>query len=140
MKRTYALLAVTMIATALSGCTLPRPESATNSQFLVDIVPTSPATISSAKVIQEGNAVVVSGKVRKPHEFHLPGKVLVVVCGQDSESLVETQARITGYASKRGGVKEARFSARIEMAPPAKTTFRLRYEAPGLPDNTLSCQ
>ncbi|MDO9080234.1 MAG: hypothetical protein Q7U44_05485 [Desulfuromonadales bacterium] len=139
MKRTYAL-AVIMIATALSGCTLPRPESAANSQYLIEIVPTSPATIASAKVIQEGNAVVVSGKVRKPHEFHLPGKVLVVVCGQNAVPLVETHARISGYASKRGGAKEARFSARIEMAPPAKTTFRLRYEAPGLPDNALSCQ
>ena len=129
-----------MISIALSGCTLPRSESVANSQFLIEIVPTSPATIASAKVIQEGNAVVVSGKVRNPHEFHLPGKVLVVVCGQDSVSLVETQVRITGYASKRGGVKQARFSTRIEMVPPVGTTFRLRYEAPGSPDNGLSCR
>lgn len=140
MKSAWVVLSATMIMIALSGCALPLPERGANSQFPVEIVLSSPTSIETAKVVQEGHAIVVSGTVRQLHEFHLPGKVLIVACGPDAAPLAEEESRITGYASKRGGVKEARFSVRIAMVPPPGTSFRVRYAAPGPPEESLSCQ
>jgi hypothetical protein len=122
-----------------AGCALPRSGEQAGSQFPVEIVPTHPASISVAKVVQKDNAVVVSGTIRKSHEFHLPGKVQIVVCGKDARPLAEAQPQITGYASKRGGTKEALFSARLQVVPPPDAFFRLRYAASGTQEEGLNC-
>ncbi len=140
MKKPWSAFVAALTTTVLCGCALTHSASEAKSPFPIEIVPTSPASIASARVVQEGSDVVISGTVRKFHEFHLPGKVLVVACGQDAVPLAEGQAHITDYASKRGGVKEARFTVPIEMVPPPETTFRLRYESPGAPDEGLNCR
>jgi hypothetical protein len=139
MKRAIILVAFTAVSVLFAGCALSRSGEQAGTQFPIEIVPSHPASISAAKVVQEGDAVVVSGTIRKSHEFHLPGKVQMVACGKDARPLAEAQPQITGYASKRGGIKEARFSARLQAVPPPDAFFRLRYAAPCAQEEGLSC-
>jgi hypothetical protein len=108
---------------------------------ILEVVPTSPATVSTATATREGEELVISGTVRKPHRFHLPGHVDIVVCGPDGTMLgVVRQHLAAGYLTSRGGAKTVRFTARLHLTPPPGSTVRLRYHAPPLNDEDgLGC-
>lgn len=140
MNTAKMIMAFTAASLFLAGCALPRSGKDISGQFPMEIISTHPASISSAKLVQEGDSVIVSGTIRKSHEFNLPGSVEILACGRDGKTLAQGKPRITGYTSKRGGVKEARFSERLQIVPTPETYFRLRYNAPASEPEQLRCR
>lgn len=140
MKTAKVMIALTAASLFFAGCTLPRSGVDTSGQFPMEIIQTHSASITSAKVVQEGDSVVVSGTISKTHEFHLPGSIELVACGKDDTLLAEGTPRITGYASKREGEKEALFSERLAIVPLPGTYFRLRYSVPDTAQEKLRCR
>ncbi len=113
----------------LWGCAAPRHNLSETGEIFLQIVPTRPASVSQAKVYREVGSLVITGKVAKPHKFYLPGTVHIAVYDPGGVLLAKADPKITGYASRRGGAKEARFFARLDQVPPKGSTVRLEYRA-----------
>jgi hypothetical protein len=90
-------------------------------------------------VVQKGADLIVSGKVRKSHEFFLTGHVDIVICDSQGTVIAREAPRLTGHASKGGGVKEGRFSAVMRLVPPPGSKVCVRYHAPSPGEKHLEC-
>ena len=128
-----------MIALVSGGCAAPLKKSDAEHHVLLDIVPTEVASVSEARVVQKGADLVVSGTVRKFHEYFLPGHVDVVVCDPQGTVIARETPRLTGHASKGGGVKEGRFSAEVRLVPPPGSKVSVKYHAPASGEEHLEC-
>ncbi|WP_298039383.1 hypothetical protein [uncultured Desulfuromonas sp.] len=127
--RLKMFLAVTMVA--LAGLCDLGGKARAMEPLLLEIVPTSVASVSEATVVQDGEGLLVKGAVRKFHRFYLPGHVDVMILDAGGNPLGRAKAPLSGYASRRGGVKEARFAARFECSAPQGATVKVRYHAAG---------
>jgi hypothetical protein len=119
-----------MIALVIGGCAAPLKKSGAEHHVSLDIVPTRVASVSEVKVVQMGADLIVSGKVRKFHEFFLAGHVDIVFCDSQGTVIAKETPRLTGHASKGGGVKEGRFSAELKLVPPPGAKVCVKYHAP----------
>ena len=128
-----------MIALVISGCAAPLKKSGAEHHVSLDIVPTRVASVSEARVVQKGADLIVSGKVRKYHEFFLPGHVDIVICDSQGTVIAKEMPRLTVHASKKGGVKEGRFSAEVRLAPPPGSKVSVKYHAPASGEEHLEC-
>jgi hypothetical protein len=140
MKKSRWIGGWILLAFALGGCAVPRLDKTTvESSVPVNIIPTQVATVSEARAVQTGADLFVSGTIKKYHEFLLPGHVDVVICDLQGTVVAMETPRLTGYASKKGGVKEARFSALVRLTPPPGATARVKYHAPSSGEDHLNC-
>jgi hypothetical protein len=128
-----------MIALVIGGCAAPLKKSGAEHHVSLDIVPTRVASVSEARVVQKGADLIVSGKVKKYHEFFLPGHVDIVICDSQGTVIAKETPRLTGHASKRGGVKEGRFSAELRLVPPLGAKVCVKYHAPASGEEHLEC-
>lgn len=139
MNRKLTLLL--LVGGLLAGCVAAGPDTTVKSTMAVEMLPSSPAKVSSYNLRQEDGALVVSGRVTSLNPIRISGHVDLVVCGPDGQSVGYYQAPIYDYASKRGGLKRARFTANITPAPTDGSTVRLKYDAPPTEeDHLLGCQ
>jgi len=130
---------LTLLATALGGCAVPKVDKVREGSVFLDIIPTEMASVSEARVVQKGKDLIISGKVKKSHEFFLAGHVDIVVFDPQGKMMGKELPRLTGYASKRGGVKEGRFSAQVKLTPPSGSTVRVKYHSPSSGEKHLGC-
>jgi len=122
---------LTVMMVALAGlCDLGGKALAVE-PLALEIVPTLVASVSEVTVVQEGEGLLVKGAVRKSHRFYLPGHVDVAIFDSGGNPLGQAKTPLMGYASRRGGVREARFAARFERLAPRGATVRVRYHAAG---------
>lgn len=128
-----------MIALVMGGCAAPLNKSDAERHLSLDIVPTEVASVSEARVVQKGADLIVSGTVRKYHEYLLPGHVDVVICDPQGSVIARETPSLTGYASKRGGVKEGRFSAEVRLVPPPGSKVSVKFHAPSSGEGHLEC-
>jgi len=133
------MLIILMMAWVLMGCvTIPGKKAVAESVEL-EIIPTSVASVAEASVVQEGAKLIVSGWVEKFHEFTLPGHVDIVIHDPQGTVVARQEQAIKGYASKRGGVKEGRFTSVVKMVPAAGSKVCIRYHAAASGDGHLDC-
>jgi len=128
-KSCLVLLALAMAWIPAGGATA-HPEKAVAESIDLEIIPTRVASVSEARVVQKGADLIVSGTVRKFHEFFLPGHVDIVICDPQGTVIAQETPRLTGYASNKGGVKEGRFSAELKLVPPPGAKVCVKYHAP----------
>jgi hypothetical protein len=140
MKRKASLLLLFVVG-LLAGCVSGNPGNIIKSAIAVEMLPSAPAKVSSYSLRQEDGKLVVAGRVTSLNPIRIPGHVDLVVCGPDGQTVSYYQAPINDYASKRGGLKSARFSADITPVPTDGSTVRLQYDAPPTnEDHLLVCQ
>lgn len=140
MRRKYSLVLLALaMAWIPAGCATAHSEKAIAETIELQIIPTEAASVSEARVVQKGADLRVSGTVRKYHEFFLPGHVDVVICDSQGTVIARETPRLTGYASKRGGVKEGRFSAEVKLVPPPGSKVRVKFHAPSSGEKHLEC-
>jgi hypothetical protein len=132
------LLALAMAWIPAGGATA-HPEKAVAESIVLEIIPTRVASVSEIRVVQKGADLIVSGKVRKFHEFFLAGHVDIVICDAQGTVIFKETPRLTGHASKRGGVKEGRFSAEVRLVPSSGTKVCVRYHVPASGEKHLEC-
>lgn len=113
----------------LAGTVCPAP-AAPESPWKIQVAPGRSAALADVRIVASEDQLVVSGKLRKLHEFKLPGHVDIEICSPDGSG-VSALGRVAGYASRRGGLKTARFHARISATRASGTLVRLAYHAPG---------
>lgn len=140
MRRTLITLCI-LIAGLLPGCAVGNPVLVEKSTITVELLPSAPAKVSSYSLRQEDGKLVVAGRVTSLNPIRIPGHVDLVVCGPDGQATGHYQAPIYNYASKRGGLKSARFSADITPVPIDGSAIRLKYDAPPtVEEHLLGCQ
>lgn len=139
MKHIFAIILL-IPAMILGGCAAGRIDLAKSGEVSVEVIPDGTAKRVQPFAYKEGEILVVTGKVRSLLPFYLPGYVDIWVCSPDNNLLGQARPRITSHSSKRGGTKEARFSARLSELPPAGSIIRLRYRAPGATQEDLFCR
>jgi len=96
----------------------------------IQVIPARVVNLVNVRVAVEGDHLVVSGKLKKQHEFKLPGHVDVEICSPDGSNM-STLGRVTGYASRRRGPQKASFYARFPVIPTSGSVMRLSYHASG---------
>lgn len=128
MNRKISLLALVVVL--LTGCIVGIPDTAAKPAVSVELLPSSPGKVSSYSLRQEDGKFVVAGRVTSLNPIRSPGHVDLVVCAPDGQATGHYQAPIHDYASKRGGLKEARFSMSLEPGPAEGSVIRLKYDAP----------
>ncbi len=111
----------------LAGCTTARQDLADAGKYSLQIEPGTVSVVTTAEVFHDKETLVVAGKVKKLHEFHLPGKVHILIYDPSGEFFAEAHPTITNHASKKGGMKTARFSTQIPRIPPDGSIIRLQY-------------
>lgn len=139
MKRKISLLSLAVIL--LAGCVAGTPDNTGTPAMSVEMLPSAPAKVSSYNLRLEDGSLIVSGRVTSFNPIRIPGHVDLVVCGPDGQTTGHYQAPIYDYASKRGGLKEARFTTRLEPVPAEGSVIKLKYDAPPSEDgHQPSCQ
>jgi len=128
-----------MIALVSGGCAAPLKKSDAEHHLSLDIVPTRVASVSEARVVQKGADLIISGTVRKFHEFFLPGHVDIVICDPQGTVIAQETPGLAGHAAKRGGVREGRFSAEMRLIPPSGSKVSVKYHAPSSGGGHLAC-
>lgn len=137
ITRALCLLIVGMLA----GCVVGTPDRVEKPAIAIELLPSAPATVSSYSLRQEDGKLVVAGRVTSLNPIRIPGHVDLVVCGPDGQATGHYQTPIYNYASKRGGLKSARFSADITPVPIDGSAIRLKYDAPPtVEEHLLACQ
>lgn len=127
-----------LVGGLLAGCVTGSPEKST---MAVEMLPSAPAKVSSYNLEKEDGTLVVTGRVTSLNPIRIPGHVDLVVCGPDGQATGHYQSSIYDYASKRGGIKSARFTANITPVPKDGSTIRLKYDTPPTAEeHLLSCE
>jgi hypothetical protein len=140
MRSKFSLvLLVLAMAWIWAGCATAHPEKAVAESIDLEIIPTRVASVSEARVVQKGADLIISGTVRKFHEFFLAGHVDIVFCDSQGTVIAKETPRLTGHASKGGGVKEGRFSAELRLVPPPGAKVCVKYHAPASGEEHLEC-
>lgn len=127
MSIPYRLTGLFLGVLLLAGCAKARHDLAEAGRYSLQIEPGTVSVVTTATVFREQETLVVAGKVKKLHEFHLPGKVHVLIYDPSGEFFAEAEPTITNYASKKGGMKTALFSTRFSQIPPEGSIIRLQY-------------
>ncbi len=147
MRAVNFLPLITIIGLTLSGCVTHHPVSTAEPWVSMDYSPEYSAvlssktsvTVSQARVYQDGDEFVVSGKVKRMHEIQLPGHVDLAICDSDGTLLIQKTTRIPSLASNRKGVLELPFRFRLGFVPPEGSKIRLQYHPPASANTGLSC-
>lgn len=134
MNWTIKTVLLVLVACGISACAGPGTNLVGSQQLSITTLPGVAADVRDIAVRQEGSQVTVRGSVVKLHDFKLPGHVDVVVFGPGGEVVEQARGTITGHASKRGGLRAAKFHAPLQAAPPAGGEIRVRYHAVGARD------
>jgi len=121
---TAALLSTVLLTGCLAGMGTPVAKTA----IAVDMLPTAPVKVASYSLREEDGKLIVSGRVSSLNPIRMPGHVDLTVCDPEGTVVGLYQATISDYASKRGGLKTARFSAVITPVPAEGARISLRYD------------
>ncbi len=148
MRAMRYLIFITITGLTLSGCAAHRTESAAGERVSLDyspgysvvLAPMTSVTVSRARVYQEGEYFVVSGRVKRMHEVQLPGHVDLAICGPDGTLLGQKATRVSGLSSNRKGALELPFRFRLAMVPPESATIHLKYHPLSSGDVELTCE
>jgi hypothetical protein len=97
-------------------------------EYQAVLMSSSPVTINQARMYQESDHVIVSGRVRRMHEVRLPGKVL----SRDT-------TRVAGLNSNRKGKLTLPFRFSPAAVPPQGAKISLRYHDYSSDDEILEC-
>lgn len=127
MKRS-ALIVPLALTVLLGGCLAGGNASNRKAAIAVDILASSPVKIADYSLMERDGKLMVSGRVSSLNPIRMPGHVDLTVCDPEGTVVGLYQAKITGYASKRGGLKTARFSAAISPVPAEGARISLRYD------------
>lgn len=140
MRSKFSLVLLVLAMAWISpGCATAHPEKAVAESIDLEIIPTRVASVSEARVVQKGADLIISGTVRKFHEFFLAGHVDIVICDPQGHVIAQETPRLTGHASKKGGVKEGRFSAEVRLVPPSGSKVCVKYHIPSYGEKHLEC-
>jgi|JTFP01.1.fsa_nt_gb hypothetical protein len=103
------------------------------------LTPMSPVTITQAETRQEGDHLIVSGRVRRMYEVKLPGHIDLMVQNASGKVLAGETARVAGLTSNRRGRLTLPFRFRLALVPPPGSKISLRYHDHSSRDENLEC-
>ncbi len=140
---------IPLLGLVLSACSLPQLDFAAGDRVSLDysppgysivLAPMTSVAVSTAQTYQDGESIVVSGRVKRMHEIQLPGHVDLAICTPDGTLVAQETKRIPNLASKRGGVQEWPFRFQLPLTPPEGAIIRLQYHAPASGNGELGCE
>lgn len=132
------LFALTLCAcSAPNGLSSAEPDAVREYQTLA--LPGGSVSISTARAYEQGEGLMISGRLKRLHELPMPGHMDLVVCAPDGTRLAQEQIRVAGLSSKRRGLLELPFRTHLPLTPPTGAVIHLRYHAPTSPDGELDC-
>lgn len=103
------------------------------------IAPLPPVTISQAKMYQDRDQLIVSGRVRRMHEVRLPGHIDLTVRDASGKVLSRDTTRVAGLNSNRKGRLTLPFRFSLATVPPQGAKISLRYHDHSAHDEILNC-
>jgi hypothetical protein len=147
MKTIKFAILVTIIALTLSGCATHRTTTPTDPKVSLNYSPElSPVlssrnsvTISQARVYQDGDEFIISGRVKRMHRIQLPGHIDLAICAPDGTLLTQEIVRVPSLASNRKGVLELPFRVQLQTTPPEGSKIDLKYHAPSSKEMEHGC-
>ena len=145
MKNLKGIANFAIFAGLLAGCSLPpQPATIQRSDAVPSIVVVdggaSSVVISQAQTFQDEEGLVVSGRLKRMHDVPLPGHLDLSICAADGTLLDRQTTRVAGLTARRRGAMEIPFRFRVNAAPVAGSTIRLRYHTAASDEPCLNCK
>ncbi len=135
-KKAYSiiiLVALAIVLIALSSCTSSRTNLVKNEMVSVELLPSKGnARIFKVYIYQEGDKLVVSGRVRRffKNRPTSRGHVDIAVLSPKGEVIGKASTSYIPRIIRREGQHRASyFTARFSVIPPKASTVRLSYHA-----------
>jgi len=130
--KTLAAIAILTTLTLTAGCATVGKDLVRDNTVKIETVSSKWATISSVSVIQEGDKVMLRGKVRRPlaGRGHIPGHIDLKVIGADGSVLEESSIV---YHRRSLKSKSAIFHTTLKVTPPPGSTIRVIHATSALP-------
>ena len=108
-------------------------------EYQAVLMSSSPVTINQARMYQESDHVIVSGRVRRMHEVRLPGHIDLTVRDARGKVLSRDTTRVAGLNSNRKGKLTLPFRFSPAAVPPQGAKISLRYHDYSSDDEILEC-
>jgi len=145
--KSFVLVLVLIIMLTLTGCAEQRKATTTEPKISLDYSPEyapvltakTSVTVSQARAYRDGDEFVISGRVKRLHEIHMPGHVDLAICAPDGDVFIQETTRVPSLNSKRKGFLELPFRFRLQTIPPDGSRVKLQYHAPASKDKELGC-
>ncbi len=130
---TAILVGLTAVFTTMSGCTSSMTNLVHNREVSVERMPSKGnAQIFKVYVYEEGDELVVSGRIKRRNKHNPPprGHVDIAVLSPRGETIAKTSALYTPLIISKGGPHRAsHFTARFSDILPEVSRVRLSYHA-----------
>ncbi len=105
----------------------------------VEYVPSKGVYVSKTYVYQDGDELVISGKVRRPYaSFAVAGHVDIEMLDPEGTTFKKTIATHIPRIVRRKGPRDASFTVRLPIILPKGATVRVGYHSSL--DKALSCK
>ncbi len=122
------LLAIFIACIAITGCTTSRVNLAERGIVSIERVPTKHIYVSAAYVYQDGDELVISGRVKHKHAHRTSrGHVDIIILGPEGEILKEVTISYVPRIIRRKGSREAHFNVRLPFIPLKGSTVHVAF-------------
>ncbi len=122
------LLAIFIACIAMIGCTAKGVNLVDKGIVSIEKVPTSDIYVSAAYVYQDGDELVISGKVKHRHAHRKSGgHVDITILDPEGKIIMEVTTSYLPRIIRSKGSREARFSVRLPFIPPKGSTVRVAF-------------
>ncbi|MFQ5455876.1 MAG: hypothetical protein ACE5EA_06700 [Nitrospirota bacterium] len=142
MKKYSIVISISLCITAilLFSCASNRVNLVKNNRVFLERLPSKDIYVSRAYVYQEGNDIVISGKVRTHRVSRILSKGHVDIGIFDPDEIVLAKVSVSypsRVISRRRGYPESSFSVLIPVIPPQGATVRVGYHGSSYSDEKI---
>jgi hypothetical protein len=126
-----------LIALLMTNCVSRRIDLVRTGTVLIEYVPSPKIYVSEAYVYQDGNRLVVSGKVKRRHASAISssGHVDITILSPEGLIIKKASTLFLPRIIPRKGAQESLFTARFSVIPPQGSKIRVAFHNPsGLPE------
>lgn len=129
-KDTLRLLKTVVLLTAISVA--PAPGHAT--ELALDFAGTGSVAVTKVRAARSDHELQLVGQVCRPHRLPMTGHLHAYVYGSDGDLVADSQHRIAGLNSRRGGSLRLPFRISLKEGADEADRVFLEYHGPGRPE------
>ena len=127
-KGLIGLLCVVVVQAAL----FVTPDKGHSEGIIVEMERTASVSVSRAEVVKSSNDMLkIKGELFRPHRLTMAGHLHAYVYAADGSLVSDSQHRLSGLNSQRGGAMRLPFGISIEKVPEEVDRVLLVYHSPG---------
>lgn len=112
----------------VTGCASAKTNLEETGQITIERVPTKGTYVSEANVYQDGDELVITGKVKNKHTHNRrEGYVEIKILDPDGKVIESVNSQYFPRNIRKKGKRESSFTVKLSLIPPKGSVIRLTY-------------